>query len=301
MNKLLWHLRFWLFFAKCKLQGNRTKTTTLNLSADEKVRVDYYCKLKNHFSLNEYATLDKISLKDNSGYSYDLFRVLWGLGNNIQFTVLYGDVIHVPSQPTFVKSRPIAANNENSVLLPLNTYRHLQFVEDAHSYVEKIPKIVWRGAAYRETRKKFLAAVEGFDFCDVRDTSRHAAGGPNANWLTKEQQLMFKFIFSIEGNDVATNLKWIMSSNSLCFMPTPKYETWFMEGTLIPDHHYVCIKDDFSDVKEKYNYYMSHPEEAEIIIANAQKFVNQFRDIDCQFRLAKAVVHKYQSLLSASQ
>ena len=73
------------------------------------------------------------------------------------------------------------------------------------------------------------------------------------------EQLQNKFILCIEGNDVASNLKWAMSSNSLVFMTKkPKFETWFMEGTLIPGHHYVEIKDDYSDMIEKMDYYLSH-------------------------------------------
>ena len=41
-----------------------------------------------------------------------------------------------------------------------------------------------------------------------------------------------------------------MSSNSVAVMPKPKYESWFMEGKLIPDYHYVLIKDDYSDFEE---------------------------------------------------
>ena len=29
-------------------------------------------------------------------------------------------------------------------------------------------------------------------------------------------------------------------------MPKPKYESWFMEGKLIPNYHYILIKDDYS-------------------------------------------------------
>ena len=42
------------------------------------------------------------------------------------------------------------------------------------------------------------------------------------------KQLNYKFIFCIEGADTATNIKWVMSSNSLCYAKA-KYETWFME------------------------------------------------------------------------
>ena len=87
-------------------------------------------------------------------------------------------------------------------------------------------------------------------------------------------QLHHKFIISIEGNDVATNLKWIMSSNSLCFAAKPKFETWYMEGRLIADHHFVQVADDYSNVEEKMAYYLAHPQEAEAIIANAHLFVD---------------------------
>ena len=55
---------------------------------------------------------------------------------------------------------------------------------------------------------------------------------------------------SLEGIDVATNLKWIMSSNSLCFSPKLRYETWFMEGKLVPGVHFVEVRDDFDDLAE---------------------------------------------------
>ena len=33
-------------------------------------------------------------------------------------------------------------------------------------------------------------------------------------------------------------------------MPKPKFETWFMEGILVADQHYILIKDDYSDLEE---------------------------------------------------
>ena len=62
--------------------------------------------------------------------------------------------------------------------------------------------------------------------------------------ISMYDHLNYKFILAIEGYDVATNLKWIMSSNSLAVMPRPTYETWFMEGTLIPGYHYVEIRPE---------------------------------------------------------
>ena len=89
-------------------------------------------------------------------------------------------------------------------------------------------------------------------------------------------QLHHKFILSLEGNDVATNLKWVMSSNSIAVMPRPKFETWFMEGKLKPNYHYIEIKDDFSDLEAQLNHYIANPDEAEAIVRNAHAYISQF-------------------------
>jgi hypothetical protein len=84
-----------------------------------------------------------------------------------------------------------------------------------------------------------------------------------------------------------------MSSNSLAVMPYPRFETWFMEGTLIPDFHYVFVKDDFSDLEEKIKYYMNYPDEAEKILANAHDFVEQFKNPKREKIISLLVMQKY--------
>ena len=98
---------------------------------------------------------------------------------------------------------------------------------------------------------------------------------------------------AIEGNDVASNLKWVMSSNSIAVMPKPKFETWFMEGTLVPGYHYIEVKDDFSDVEEKLDYYSSHIDEAEAIIKHANEYVAQFRNKKRERAISLLVLDKY--------
>ena len=114
--------------------------------------------------------------------------------------------------------------------------------------------------------------------------------------MSIRDQLKFKFILSIEGNDVATNLKWIMSSGSLCFMPKPKFETWYMEGTLEAGKHYVLVADDYSDLEEKVRYYSEHADEARAIVANANAYVTQFLDAEREALIGRKVVEKYLSL-----
>ena len=111
--------------------------------------------------------------------------------------------------------------------------------------------------------------------------------------MTISEQLNYKFILSLEGMDVATNLKWIMSSNSLCFTPKLHFETWFMEGKLKPGFHFVEIKDDFSDLNEKMDYYLKYPQEAQAIINNAHQWVKQFQDLRREWLISLLVAQKY--------
>ena len=84
-----------------------------------------------------------------------------------------------------------------------------------------------------------------------------------------------------------------MSSNSIAVMPKPKYETWFMEGRLIADHHYIKIKDDYSDLESKLRFFIKHPKKAELIIENANKHVNQFKDQKKEDLISVMVLDKY--------
>jgi spore maturation protein CgeB len=69
-----------------------------------------------------------------------------------------------------------------------------------------------------------------------------------------------------------------------------------MEGTLIPDYHYVEVKPDFSDLIDKMNYYIAHPDAAQAIIDHAHEYVSQFQDLRMERAVQVAVAQKYFNL-----
>ena len=105
--------------------------------------------------------------------------------------------------------------------------------------------------------------------------------------------MAYKYIISIEGNDVAANLKWILASNSLCLMPDSVYETWFMEGRLEAGRYFARVADDFADLEDKVLHYEKHPEETRDIIRNANAHVAQFLDPEREQLLSLLVLYKY--------
>lgn len=242
-------------------------------------RLAYYNRLDTPAALSDDAVRNRdFAIRSKkSTYHLDFYHVAKHFAPEARYHYRFGDKTFVPDVPTFVKSRPIHGNNHNSVLLKLDRVRHFYTVKDTQSYADKKDRLVWRGAATQPHRRRFLEQCYGLPGCDVGATDDKAeTAAYREPFMAIEKQLEHKFIFSIEGNDVATNLKWIMASNSLCFMKRPIFETWFMEGSLVPGYHYVEVKDDFSDLEAQIDYYLAHPDEARAIIRNANRYIAEF-------------------------
>jgi len=296
MRKLTYYTNFWL---KYLTKSFDVKIPSENYLKKYKTDIDYYCKINNPFKLQDSIKLKDVNVLKNSGYSYDLYNILYPFKENLKFKFIAGDVTTVPPYPAFVKSRPIQGDNQNSVLLPLDSNRHFRFVKDKIGFPDKKDGIVWRGAAYQEHRLRFLEKCSKMDFIDAGNTAKSKSEEiPFAKpRLSIKDQLNYKFILSLEGNDVATNLKWILSSNSVCIMPRPKFETWFKEGTLIPNYHYIEIKDDFLDIEDVFARYVNDKDACEVIINNAQDFVSNYFSSRNMLNLARSVALEYSKIV----
>lgn len=203
-----------------------------------------------------------------------------------------------PDCPTIVKSRLLGPDNANSVVLKLDKLRHFMFVNAPVPFEQKQDRVIFRGKIRSSrVRKAFIeqfvdhplvdCGVVGRDYCPPhwRKPKR-----------TIRQHLDCKFIMALEGNDVASNLKWVMSSNSIAVMTRPTCETWFMEGTLRPDYHYIEVKEDYSDFEEKIRHYMEHPDEARLIVEHAHEYVRQFFDLRRERLISLLVLNRYFQL-----
>ena len=47
-----------------------------------------------------------------------------------------------------------------------------------------------------------------------------------------KEQLKCRYLLAVEGNDVASGLKWMLASNSVVLMAPPRRETWLAESRL---------------------------------------------------------------------
>jgi len=287
------NLRVWLQVRYAFTPGDEAPVLPA-LNEAQQQRLTLYCKLQGLFILPPGAVLaHEVSIMRHSYYVGDMLRGLYPHFLNRRFFRLFGDVNWVPDVPSLVKSRPICDSNQNAVLLPMDMRRHLRFPRDPYDFRMKRAGMVWRGASYQPHRQLLLQETGKMPFCDTGNPSLAHDDPHYKPRLTIFEQLEYKYILSIEGNDVATNLKWILNSNSLCIMPRPRFETWFLEGRLRAGVHYAELADDFSNLQQLFDHYEQHPEEALAIIRQANAYTHQFKNTQAEVMLSQHVCQAY--------
>lgn len=86
-------------------------------------------------------------------------------------------------------------------------------------------------------------------------------------------QLRFKAVIILEGNDVATGLKWSLLSKSVVLMPPPTVTSWAMEELLEPWVHFIPLDELGSNIEERLQWIAENDEKARKIAERATLFM----------------------------
>ena len=251
-----------------------------------------------------------VDFDDDNAYKKDLQHIKKLCNIKQKLPIVNGDNYNNFDYNAFTKTRPIMNNKKlsNLVLLPLNSDRHFGFaVKIMEKNAQELPLdkksdfLVWRGIStggINDIHSRFRLVEKYYNetWCDigfVPDSDKY----PNLrkNKITQTDLLNHKYLLSIEGNDVASNLKWMLASNSVVLSQPFTIESWYMEGKLVPYIHYVPISSDFEDLQEKYNWCVNNPEKCKIISKNATEFINCFMNKDFEDEVIIDVVNTFIS------
>lgn len=265
-------------------------------------RVNYYNRLTDSVELpvDESRELKEHTYKNRkrgSVYFFDTYEYTRFFPKNFRWIDVPGDVFWLVDYPSVVKTRPLLTDDpryNNSIVMNLDKVRHFFFVKDPIPFEKKKKKVLFRGDVFGKPKRiEFLKMFIDKPGFDVGDTSYKVDPALEKPKMSKAEHLEYAYIMALEGNDVATNLKWVMSSNCIAVMPRPTCESWFMEGRLIPNYHYIEIKPDFSDIVERIAYYNEHEDEAKAIVEHAHEWVAQFLDKKREDVISYLVMRKY--------
>lgn len=280
-----------------------------------KERVSYYLgdiknqkmdssKLDSKFIFDKpflFSCQSKYESYENNRYIKDLRDLLSSIDEDLSLPVQIGDKINTSSLALFTKARSV--KNKNSILLKLNTVRHFgvnpKKVDLDWNNKKESP--IWRGSStgYNKERELFVEKYHekyniGFSHLvqNKNIDNKHIKGK-----VSIEEQLKYKFIISLEGNDVASNLKWILASNSVPIMKKPTKETWAMEGLLEPFVHYLPLDDDLSNLDSILDWANNNDNVCENIAFNGKVFMSQFSNPDTELEIQRQLILHYKMLL----
>ena len=239
--------------------------------------------------------------------------------SSTEMIVINGDSFD-PSQsfPMFAKSRGLGGGN--ILVQGMEKQRHWGWacsLEDRHEWEDKKVGAVWRGGPTGFSRDytqfdlipRVAFVKQYFDF-DPKESKIDVGFNKLSQGLEqelkdfvkpkmdREEMLKHKFVISIQGNDVATNLKWIVASNSVPFMPKPTVESWFLEGTLVAGEHYVELvwtEGAGWDLEEKIQFCIENDAKCKEIALNGKRFMEHYRFCDGEYQreLEAKVVDRY--------
>lgn len=227
--------------------------------------------------------------------------------NNKFFLYAWGDISHsIGRDAVITKTRP--KFNKTMILQKLVNFRHwnIDNFKEIDKYdkpfYKKINKVIWRGSTtgFPENKGSRFHLVEKYFNDNVIDVGFNKIVQNRNEYkkyikknITIKEQLEYKFIISVEGNDVASGLKWQLYSNSIVLMTEPKIESWLMEFKLKPYIHYVPIKEDFSNIKEQMNWCNNNIQKCLKIVNRSKSFVSQFLNIRRENIIKKKIFIKY--------
>lgn len=262
-------------------------------------RANYYNKKNEFFDIKKYENYEKIGKMPfkKTSLAYDAYKISKYFNDEFLWIKAFKDIAYDLKDPSITKSRPIVGG-VNNIILKLDKNRHFDFIKDYMSFEDKKDIVFFRGGVYQPHRIKFFEKNFNNKYCDIahvgKKDERLLKWMKNLNFkVSRAYQTNFKFLLSLEGNDVASNLKWAMNTNSLVLAPKMKVETWFMEGKLIPNEHFALINEEYDNINELVEFYLSHPDKAKELVLNAHSYIEQFLDEKIEFYIGILVLAKY--------
>ncbi|MEM8552913.1 MAG: glycosyl transferase family 90, partial [Pseudomonadota bacterium] len=111
--------------------------------------------------------------------------------------------------------------------------------------------------------------------------------------LSQAEMLRSKYLLALEGNDVASGLKWMLLSNSAVLMPAPRIVSWACETELRPFVHYVPVSPDLTDLEAVFHWCLQNEDLCKTIAENGRVFAEVFMDEAQERALTQETLHAY--------
>jgi hypothetical protein len=152
-----------------------------------------------------------------------------------------------------------------------NLYHPFRSFHKGMSFNSKISKIAFvarkeRGTKYNFTNRRDIEMNQREYFFSDNVSKKNVEC--SIYWVDSKDLVKFKYILDIDGMAATWDATaWKMNSGSVLFKTDSCWKQWFYDD-FEPWKNYIPIRDDFSDIDEKFEWCESNPEECQKIIEN---------------------------------
>ena len=108
-----------------------------------------------------------------------------------------------------------------------------------------------------------------------------------------KDNMKFKYILCIEGNDVSSSFSWALASNCLPLHPYPFISATYFTNGLQPYKHFIPLKRDASDLKEAFEWCQANQELCTEIVKNGKEHMKPFQDKELNNNIEKEFAKKW--------
>lgn len=151
-------------------------------------------------------------------------------------------------------------------------------------------RIAWRGTIASSDERRWL------DLVAQRYPEKLLVEDPvweqNQVYIPMTELAKYKYTLDIRGYGWTDRVKILMQLGRPLFLVERPFIEWYFDR-LIPMKHYIPVKEDLSDLVERYDYMESHTEEYDKIVSNAKRFVEDHFMPEAILETLRDIVLKY--------
>lgn len=201
----------------------------------------------------EYQNKDIVTLDSPSEYAVFSNKIKYILAQSYQSGT--PNIIGIPDRHYFY----------------CNLYHPFRSFHKGMSFDTKISKIAFvarkeRGTKYNFTNRRDIEMNQREYFFSDNVSKKNVEC--SMYWVDSKDLVKFKYILDIDGMAATWDATaWKMNSGSVLFKTDSCWKQWFYED-FVPWKNYIPIRDDFSDMDERFEWCESNPDECQKIIEN---------------------------------
>ena len=184
-------------------------------------------------------------------------------------------------------------------VIPIPDYRSF-YMDEAYYFKENMKvsveasekditdnRIFWRGSTSTNEGRKWLKTLSE-KYPDILKVEEY----DNKNYIPMYAHTDYKYAIDVRGfgfTDRVCNLLWL---NRPLFLVDRPYKQWFFDK-LVPMVNYIPVKEDLSDLIEKYEYMETHPQLYDAMRKSMRELCEKELSPEAVLRYVKDIILKY--------